>query len=76
MNRKIEESEKLKKMLDHMYNRGFADCEAAANLAIKTAINAEREACIEICDDFYNNLLPKNEWIKRLSNAIKSRGKE
>jgi hypothetical protein len=76
MNKKIDESEKLKKMLNLMYDRGFADCETAARLAIKTAVMQEREACIEICNDFFNNLRPKNEWIRRVSEAIKSRDKE
>jgi hypothetical protein len=40
------------KLLQAMYDQGFADCEAAAKLAIKNgikhAILAEREACVKI----------------------------
>jgi len=42
------------KLLQAMYDQGFADCEAAAKLAIeagiKKAMLAEREACAELCE--------------------------
>ena len=47
------------KLLQAMYDQGFADCEAAAKLAIelgiKKAMLAEREACAKLCDIHANN---------------------
>ena len=53
----------LEGVLLDMYDLGFADCEAAAKLAIengiKHAILAEREACAKLCekvhDDYIND---------------------
>jgi len=60
------------KLLQAMYDQGFADCEAAAKLAIeagiKKAILAEREACAKLCDE---------QWERDdCAKAIRARGKK
>jgi len=53
------------KLLQAMYDQGFADCEAAAKLAIengiKHAILAEREACAKLCESMGDNFLKDDE---------------
>jgi len=65
-------AKELSEMLTDMYNRGFADCEAAAKLAIemgiKKAILAEREACAKLCDE---------QWERDdCAKAIRARGEK
>ena len=48
-------AKEISEMLKNMYNQGFADCEAAAKLAIeagiKKAMSLEREACAKLCEE-------------------------
>ena len=60
------------KLLQAMYDQGFADCEAAAKAAIengiKKAILAEREACAKLCDE---------QWERDdCAKAIRERGEK
>jgi hypothetical protein len=65
-------AKEISEMLTDMYNRGFADCEAAAKLAIeagiKKAISAEREDCAMLCEEWYLS--------GDVAKAIRARGKE
>jgi hypothetical protein len=69
-------AKEISEMLTNMYNRGFADCEAAAKLAIeagiKKAMLLEREACAMIVN---------GRWLKGLSyqgcaDEIRARGEQ
>jgi hypothetical protein len=72
-------AKEISEMLTDMYNRGFADCEAAAKLAIeagiKKAMALEREACFELVynyEDTYHHF----GLCKRAAELIKKRGEE
>ena len=72
-------AKEISEMLTEMYNRGFADCEAAAKLAIeagiKNAMFLEREACAKLCDDLFNE--QTNQYLldpSDCANAIRKRG--
>ena len=60
------------KLLQAMYDQGFADCEAAAKLAIeagiKKAMLAEREACAKLCESYVG------ATFDMCANAIRARG--
>ena len=64
-------AKEISAMLTDMYNRGFADCEAAAKLAIeagiKKAMDLEREACAMLCDE---------AKAARLAEQIRARGEQ
>lgn len=66
-------AKKIREMLTEMYNRGFADCEASAKLAIevgiKKAMFSEREACAKLCD----NWLVGRDDICEVAKAIRAR---
>ena len=69
-------AKEISEMLTDMYNRGFADCEAAAKLAIeagiKKAMALEREACAKVCEK-----LSKANWtFCNFAEAIRARGEE
>ena len=57
-------AKEISEMLTDMYNQGFADCEAAAKIAIeagiKKAMSLEREACAKLCDDLAKEVGNKN----------------
>jgi hypothetical protein len=68
------------KLLQAMYDQGFADCEAAAKLAIehgiKHAILAEREACAKLVEGG-NHVHPKAPdaiWAKTVAKLVRARG--
>lgn len=73
----------ISEMLLDMYNKGFADCEAAAKLAIeagiKKAMSAEREACAMLCDDLAKEVGNKNyiavDQRQFCAKQIRARGK-
>jgi hypothetical protein len=65
----------FEKMLMEFYQKGFADCEAAAKKAIehgiRHAILLEREACAKLCDDIDT---PDGWSTASLSASIRARG--
>ena len=72
----------FEKMLMDFYQKGFADCEAAAKKAIehgiKHAILLEREACARTCDDMSEGLVGDDvsgaSGAGYCANAIRARG--
>lgn len=74
----------FEKMLMEFYQKGFADCEAAAKKAlehgIKHAILLEREACAALCDELSNEVSNKNfiavDQRKFCAKQIRARGEK
>ena len=45
--------------------------------AVKAAVEAEREACAKVCEDFYQGLPPKltvRGYLEDMAKAIRARG--